>query len=72
MRTVMTQLKRIGVSAAEVDFQDTWQRATVGVAVVAPQYSQLQRLVRSVEVSLRALDEIELLEVHVSHLERPE
>ena len=72
MRTVMNQLDKLGVSAAEVDYQDTWQRATIGVAVVAPQHGQLQRLLHTVERSLRAVDEIELLEVHVSHLERPE
>jgi len=72
MRTVMTQLDRLGVSASEVDFQDTWQRATVGVAVVAPQHGHLQRVLHSVERSLRSLDEVELLEVAISHLERPE
>jgi uncharacterized protein YlxP (DUF503 family) len=72
MRTVMNQLDKLGVSTAEVDYQDVWQRATIGVAVVAPQYGQLQRVLHTVERSLRALDEIELLEVHVSHLERPE
>ena len=72
MRTVMTQLQRIGVSVSEVDYQDTWQRATVGVAIVAPQHSHLQRVLHSVERSLRSLDEVELLEVAISHLERPE
>ena len=72
MRTVMTRLDRLGVSASEVDYQDTWQRATVGVAIVAPQHSHLQRVLHSVERSLRSLDEVELLEVAISHLERPE
>lgn len=72
MRMVMNQLNKLGVCAAEVDFQDTWQRATIGVAVVAPQHGHLQRLLHTVERSLRSVDEIELLEVHVSHLERPE
>ena len=72
MRTVMNQLQRHGVSASEVGFQDVWQRATVGIAAVAPQHGQLQRVLHSVERSLRSIDEIELLEVHISHLERPE
>ena len=72
MRTVMNRLDKLAVAASEVDHQDTWQRATVGVAAVAPQYGQLERVLRSVERSLRSLEDIELLEVHISHMERPE
>lgn len=72
MRTLMNRLEKLGVSAAEVDFQDTWQRTTVGVAVVAPQRGHLDRVLLSVERSLRSLDEVELLEVAITHLERPE
>jgi uncharacterized protein YlxP (DUF503 family) len=72
MRMVMNRLQQLGVSASEVDYQDTWQRATVGIAVVAPQHSHLQRVLRSVERSLRSLDGIELLAVHIRHMERPE
>lgn len=72
MRTVMNRLDKLAVSVAEVDYQDTWQRSTIGVAVVAPQHGQLQRVLHTVERSLRSIDEIELLDVYVSHLERPE
>ena len=60
MRTVMTQLDRLGVSASEVDYQDTWQRATVGVAAVAPQHGQLEASpwIRNVEpISARTVVE---------------
>jgi uncharacterized protein YlxP (DUF503 family) len=36
LQRVMTRLKqRYNVSVAEVDFQDTWQRSKIAVAVVA-------------------------------------
>jgi uncharacterized protein YlxP (DUF503 family) len=72
MRTVKNHLDKLGLSVAEVDFQDKWQRSTIGVAAVAPQHSQLVRVLRSVERALDSIDEIELLEVSISHLERPE
>ncbi|MDH3731765.1 MAG: DUF503 domain-containing protein [Acidimicrobiia bacterium] len=72
MRTVTNQLDKLGLSVSEVDFQDQWQRSTIGVAAVAPQHSQLVRVLRSVVRTLRSLDEIELLDVYISHLERPE
>jgi uncharacterized protein YlxP (DUF503 family) len=72
MRIIMKRLEDLGVSASEVDHQDTWQRATVGVAVVAPQHGHLQRVLHTVERSLRSIVDIELLAVHISHLERPE
>ncbi len=60
------------VAVSEVDHQDLWQRTTIGVAAVAPQASQLERLLRSVERSLHRHHGIEVLEVAVSHMERPE
>lgn len=63
--------KRFGVSIAEVDHQDLWQRATLGVAIVAPQAGQLQRLVHSLEKHLEKLDGIDYLRMAVSYLEDP-
>jgi uncharacterized protein YlxP (DUF503 family) len=57
------------VAVSEVDFQDQWQRATLGVALVAPQASQLERLIHSVPQVLREHPDVELLEVGVSYLE---
>ena len=59
----------IGIS--EVDHQDQWQRSTIGVVAVAPQAGHLQRLLHSIERQLEARPDIELLEVGISHLERP-
>ena len=59
----------IGIS--EVDHQDQWQRSTIGVVAIAPQAGHLQRLLHSIERQLEARPDVELLEVGISHLERP-
>ena len=64
--------RTFGVAVSEVDHQDLWNRATLGVAVVAPQASQLERILHSVERHLRERHDVELIGVGVSHLENPE
>lgn len=70
---VKTDLRKsfpaIGIS--EVDHQDQWQRTTIGVVAVAPQAGHLQRLLHSIERHLAGRPDVEVLEVGVSHLERP-
>jgi uncharacterized protein YlxP (DUF503 family) len=58
-----------GVSVSEVDHQNLWQRATLGVALVAPQAGHLERVIHSVQRSLLAHDDVELIEMAVSYLE---
>ncbi len=57
------------VAVSEVGFQDQWQRATLGVALVAPQAGHLERLIHSVPRLLREHPDVELLEVGVFYLE---
>ncbi len=57
------------VAVSEVGYQDQWQRSTVGVALVAPQAGQLDRLIHGVQRLLLDHPEIELLEMGVAHLE---
>ncbi len=57
------------VAVSEVGFQDQWQRATLGAALVAPQAGQLERIIYSVQHALRERPDIELLEVGISYLE---
>ena len=57
------------VAVSEVGFQDQWQRATLGVAMVAPQAGQLERLILAVSRLVREHPEVELLEAGVSYLE---
>ncbi len=64
--------KRFGVSVAEVDHQDLWQRATLGIALVAPQAGQLQRLTHSLEKYFEQLDAVEFLRMAISYLEDPQ
>ena len=64
--------KRFGVSVAEVDHQDLWQRATLGIAIVASQAGQLQRLTHSLDKYFEHLDAAELLRMEVSFLEEPQ
>ncbi|MDJ0925879.1 MAG: DUF503 domain-containing protein [Acidimicrobiia bacterium] len=72
VKSVVGHLARtFAVAVAEVDHQDLWNRATLGVAAVAPQASQLDRILHSVEGHMRARRDIELLGVSVSHLEKP-
>jgi uncharacterized protein YlxP (DUF503 family) len=57
------------VAVSEVDHQDQWQRATLGVALVAPQAGHLERVIHSIQRSMLDHGEVELLEMGVSHLE---
>ena len=60
------------VAAAEVDHQNKWQRATIGVAAVASSVGHLDRILHTVR---RAIDQqagVEMLDYAVSHCEGPE
>ena len=73
VRYLSTQLtKKFPVAVAEVGFQDQWQRTSLGVVAVAAQAGQLRRVMHSVERSIGARDDVELLEVGVSYLEEPQ
>lgn len=73
LKSVSSHVSRaFGVAVSEVDHQDLWNRATLGVAAVAPQVSQLDRILHSVERHMRERRDIELIGVAVSHLENPE
>jgi uncharacterized protein YlxP (DUF503 family) len=70
VKSVSSHVARtFGVAVAEVDHQDLWNRATLGVAAVAPQASQLDRILHNVERHLRERRDVEMLAVDVSHLE---
>jgi uncharacterized protein YlxP (DUF503 family) len=73
LKPVIAELKRqYGVSVAEVDHQDLWQRATLGIAVVAPQAGQLHRLAHSLEKYFEQLDAVLFLRMAISYLEDPQ
>ena len=61
--------RTFGVAVAEVDHQELWQRSTLGVAAVAPQPSQLDRILHSVQRAVRERDDVELLASDITYLE---
>lgn len=65
--------KRFPVGFAETDHQDLWQRAQVGVALVAPRAGQLDRMIHTIR---RYLDDygrdLEVLSVGIAHMEAAE
>lgn len=60
---------RFHVSVAEVDHQDTWQRAAIGVAVVAQSSRQLEQVLATVERFVANAPDVELLDEATSYLE---
>lgn len=69
LRPVIRRLRAMELSVSEVDHQDTWQRATLGVAVVAPQAGRLDEVVAAVQRSLLEDPTIEVIEMDVTHME---
>lgn len=72
LRPILDHLRRrMELSTSEVGLQDSWQRAVLGVACVAPQAGRLTAVVERVRAFLLAQDEVELVEFEVGHLEWP-
>jgi hypothetical protein len=69
LRPVIRRLKAMELSVSEVDHQDSWQRATLGVAVVAPQVGRLEEVIAVVQRSLLNDPTIEVIEIDVTHME---
>ncbi len=62
---------RVSASVSEVGHQDTWQRSTVGVALVAGTAARLDELIEQTRHYVEKNIEVEVLEVAVSYLEQP-
>ncbi len=60
---------RFHVSVAEVDHQDQWQRAAIGVAVVASSDGHLREVLDSVERFVDTAANVEILDVHTDWFE---
>jgi len=54
------------VSVAEVDHQDLWQRATLGVAAVGAQEYQLRKVLHEVEKLVDRWVEVEMIATDLS------
>jgi hypothetical protein len=63
---------RFRVSVAEVDHQDTWQRAAVAVAAVADSDGRLREVLATVERFVDRAPGVELLRVERAELVAPD
>jgi uncharacterized protein len=73
LRPHVERLKAMmSVSVAEVDEHDAWQRATLGLALVAVDRRALESLIDRVRRYFDGQSDIELIEIAVSYLENPE
>ena len=73
LRPIVEGLKtRVSVSVAEIDRHDSWQRATVGVALVAPGAARLDQLIDVVHDYVDDHDLVEIILFETAYLEEPE
>jgi hypothetical protein len=61
--------RRFGVAAAEVDHQNTWQRADLGVAAVASTAGHVEEVLDQVERFVWSFPDVEVLAAVRSWLE---
>lgn len=55
--------RRYQVAVAEVDFQDKWQRAGIGLAVVAASAGHAEEVLQAVERFVWSFPEVEVISV---------
>lgn len=73
LRPLIEGLRRLGsYSIAEVDHHDSWQRATIGVAIAAPDGKSLAMHVTKLRRYLDTRLDIEVVDIFLSELEEPE
>ena len=73
LRPIIEGLRRLGsYSVAEVDHHDSWQRATIGVAIAAPDGASLAMHVTKLRRYLDARLDMEVVDIFLSELEEPE
>jgi uncharacterized protein YlxP (DUF503 family) len=70
VRPVVDGLRhRFHVSVAEIDHHDRWQRAAIGVALVAESHRHLDELMATVERFVYAAADLEVLDSERTYLE---
>lgn len=60
---------RFRVSVAEIEFQDTWQRARIGVAIVAASDGVLRSVIDDIERFVDAAPDADVLEIQTTWFE---
>ena len=67
VKTLTASLRqKFNVAVAEVDHQDLWQRATIGVSSVAGEGYHLKRVMHEVERHIDGWGEVEIIDVDLS------
>ncbi|MEA2024048.1 MAG: DUF503 domain-containing protein [Actinomycetota bacterium] len=70
VKSIIADIGRVyPVAVAEVDHQDLWQRADLGVAVVSGSPGHVDRMLAAIQIDLDCRTEIEILGVTRSYLE---
>jgi uncharacterized protein YlxP (DUF503 family) len=62
---------RFSVSVAEVDHQNQWQRAAIGVAVVGSSATQVREVLASIERVVVSARDVELIDIETGWMESP-
>ncbi len=72
LRSVIEGLRRnVSLSVAEVDHQNSWQRSAIGVAAVARDMAELDRLIDHTRRHFDSQLQCEMVAFTVSHMEEP-
>ncbi len=67
VKTLTTAIRaRFNASVAEVDHQDLWQRATLGVSVVATDGYRAKRVLHEIEKLVERWAEVEVIATELS------
>ena len=73
LRPHVERMRRMAsLSVSEIDDHEHWQRATLGVAAVAPDARALDSLIDRVRRYVDGQVDVELVDLSVSYLEDPE
>ena len=62
---------KVSVSVAEVGHHDVWQRAAIGIAIVAPGAGRLEHLIDTVHDYVDSEQRAQIIEFVTSYLEEP-
>ena len=67
VKTLTASLRqRFNVSVAEVDHQDLWQRATIGVSAVAAEGYHLKKVMHEIERHVEGWHQVEIIDVETT------
>ena len=69
LRPLLARLEKLRVSVAEIEHQDSWHVAAVGVAVVAADAGRLGEVIETVKRVAYSDPRVEVMSIALSHLE---